>query len=216
MSLKIMPAEMARFLQVAPNEEAVDQPLYHLQSYGTSGATSFTFFNTATGSATNGLADTNMDNAGNLSAGKRFAIYSIGIYFIGSAPQVNNSGASTASSLNDAKKVLEGIGYFQFQVLTKNYLTIAPPSALPAGMGTFVGGASYQVTQSSAANGDGFIAYGTNGLPAPNFRYNLKVPIPIPAQVSFSATLNFPTAITITTASRIGVFLWGIQIRAKQ
>jgi len=214
--LQIIPAEMKAFLQPGPNEEAVDQPLYHLQSYGTGGATSFTFFQTAQGSATNGLADTNMDNAGSLSAGKRFAIFAVGVHFIPSAPQVNNAGASSASALNDIKKVIEGIGSLTLTVLNKVYLNVAPLSMLPSGMGIFNGGAAYQATQSSGANGDGFIAYGTNGIPAPASRYQLRVPIPIPPQVTFSVSLAFPTAITVTTASRIGLFLWGIQIRAKQ
>lgn len=214
--LKIMPSEMKNFLQVGANEEAVDQPLYHFQSYATGGATSYTFFQTASGNATNGLADTNMDNAGSLSAGKRFAITSIGVHFIPSAPQVNNAGASSASALNDIKKVIEGIGFLQLNVLNKNYLTLAPLSSLPSGEGVAVGGAAYQATQASAANGDGFIAYGTNGMPIPAARYVLGVPIPIPAQVTFSVGIFFPSAITVTTASRIGVTLWGMQIRAKQ
>lgn len=213
--LKIMPPKMATFLQVAGNEEAVDQPLYHFQTYGTGGATSFTFFNTAAGSATNGLADTNMDNAGNLSAGKRFVIESIGIHLIPSAPMVFNA-ASTASALNDVWKTIEGIAYFQFNVLTKNYLTIAPLAQLPSGFGTNIGGAAYQRTQSSGADGNGFIAYGNNGMPWPGARYQLRVPIPIPAQVSFNAQIFMPTAITVSTAARIGVSLYGIQIRAQQ
>lgn len=215
MSINIMPQEMKNFLQVSPNEEAVDQPLYHIQSYGTSGATSFTFFQTARGSATNGLADTNMDNAGNLSAGKRMAVTSIGVCFLASPAMVFNA-ASTASALNDAQKVLEGIGSLSFVVLNKDYLDVAPISLLPAGFGINIGGASYQRTQASAADGNGFIAYANNGVPIPQARYQLKVPIPIPQQVSFQVTMAFPTAITVTTASRIGVHLYGIQIRAKQ
>lgn len=216
MSLKIMPPEMTRFLQVGPNEEAVDQPLYSMQSYLTAGATSYTFFQQSRGQATNGVADTNMDNAGSLSAGKRFAITALGVHFIPSAPQVNNAGASTLSALNDIKKVIEGIGSLNLTILNKTYLEIAPLSTMPSGMGVWSGGASYQRTQTSPADGDGFIAYGTNGLPTPSGRYTLAVPIPIPPQVTFSVVLTFPTAITVSSNSRIGIFLWGVQIRAKQ
>lgn len=213
--MQIITPEMRTFLTPQANEEAVDQPIYHLQSYGTGGATQFTFFNTAAGSATNGLSDTNMDQAGALSAGKRFAVFAIGICLIPSAPMVFNA-ASTASALNDLKSVIEGVGNFQFNVLAKNYFQIAPLAYLPAGFGTNVGGASYQRTQASAADGNGFIAYGNNGMPFPGARLKLKVPIPIPQQVNFSAVLNFNSAITISTASRIGVFLDGLLIRAKQ
>lgn len=213
--LQIISQQMREFLQPKSTEEAVDQPLYHYQSYGTAGATSFTFFQTAQGSATNGIADTNMPQAGSLSAGQKFAVMSIGVHFIGSPPQVFNA-AVTTSQLNDAKGVLEGIGSLSFNVLNKNYLNIAPLSALPAGEGTYVGGASYQRTQASAADGNGYIAYATNGLPVPSARYQLRVPIPIPAQTTFSVTVNFPTAITVGTASRLGITLWGVLIRVQQ
>lgn len=213
--LMSIPAEMKAFMQPSSNEEVIDQPLYHMQAYGTGGATGFTFFQTAQGSATNGLADTNMTNAGSLSVGQRFAVLSIGVYFVGSSPMVFNA-ASTASELNDAKGVLEGIGSLTFTVLNKTYLNIAPIAALPAGMGTFVGGAAYQRTQATGADGNGFIAYGTNGVPMPSARYQLRCPIPIPAQVSFNVTVNYPTAVTVSSASRLGIFLWGMLIRAKQ
>ncbi len=213
--LQVITPEMKDFLQPKDNEEALDQPIYHLQSYGTGGATSFTFFNTAQGSATNGLSDTNMDQAGALSAGKRFAVFSISVALIPSAPQVFNA-VSTASALNDLKSVIEGIGNLSFTVLSKIYYQIAPIAYLPAGFGTYVGGASYQRTQASGADGNGFIAYGNNGMPMPQARVQLRVPIPIPQQVNFSSTISFNSAITITTAARIGVYLNGLLIRAKQ
>src|ERR1051326_3929971 len=213
--LKVITPQMKEFLRPKENEEAVDQPIYHIQSYGTSGATSFTFFNTAVGSATNGRSDTNMGAAAVLSAGKRFAVFGIGIALFGSAPMVFNA-ASTASALNDIKGVLEGIGNATFKVLDKAYYQVAPLAFLPAGFGTFVGGSAYQRTQASAADGNGFIAYGNNGLPIPMAMRKLRVPIPIPQQVRFEFTLTFPTAITVSTASRIGVFLDGLLIRARQ
>lgn len=213
--MKVLTPQMKEFLAASQNEEQVDQPIYSYVSYGTGGATSFTFFNTASGSATNGLGDTNMDAAAVLSAGKRFAVFGIGVHFIGSAPHVFNS-AVTTSQLNDIKGVLEGVSYFQFTVLDKVYYTIAPLSYLPGGFGVFVGGAAYQRTQASAADGNGYIAYGENGVPQPANMRKLRVAIPIPQQVRFAATVNFPTAVTIGTASRIGVILDGILIRARQ
>lgn len=213
--LQIMNSQIKEFIQPGSNEEAVDQPIYHIQSYGTGGSTSLTFFNVAQGGATNGLSDTNMDQAGALSAGKRFAIFGLSVAFFGSAPQVFNA-ASTASNLNDAKAVLEGIANLNLIVLSKTYYQCAPLAYLPAGFGTFIGGAAYQRTQASGADGNGFIAEGVNGMPIPTAIRRLRVPIPIPQQVNFSVTMNFNAAITVSTASRIGVFLDGVLIRAKQ
>jgi len=213
--IKIMTEDMKKFLTVGSNEEPVDQPVYHIQSYGTAGATSFTFFNVATGSATNGLSDTNMDSQSVLSAGKRFAVFSIALaYFAPSPMQFNAAGA--VSPLNDANGVLQGIGNVTFQVLDKTYLQVAPLAYLPAGFGTFVGGASYQRTQGTPADGNGFIAPAANGMPIPTAVRRLRVPVPIPQQVKFTVTVNFPTAITVGVAGRIGCFLDGILIRARQ
>lgn len=217
--LKVLTDQMKVFMQATQYEEPVDQPVYHIQSYGTTGATSFTFFNVATGSATNGLADTNMDAAAVLSAGKRFAVMSIGIAFLaGPAPEiVNNLTPTTLTSyLNDARAVLEGIGYLAFKVLDKNYYTCAPLAYLPAGFGLAVGGAAQANTLQTAANGESHIAHAVNGIPTPMALRKLRVPVPIPQQVRFEVTAVFPTAIAVSTAARFGCFLDGLLIRARQ
>jgi hypothetical protein len=216
MAMQIIVPQMRDFMTPRDFEEIVDQPLYHIQSYGTAGATIFTFYNTAVGSATNLLSDTNMDASAVLSAGKRFAAFGLAIAFFGSAPHVNSTTAAFVSPLNDAKNVLEGIGYVQFKVLDKVYYIAAPLAYNPAGFGTYVGGASQQNTQTTAANGVAYVAYGVNGMPVPSAARRWRVPIPIPQQVRFEVTLNFNTAITVGTASRIGCYLDGVLIRAKQ
>jgi hypothetical protein len=209
--------QMQAFLEAGPNEEAVDQPLYHIQAYGTAGATTFTFFNTAVGSATNGLSDTNMDASAVLSAGKRFAIFSIGVAYIpGQNPVLNNASTTTNFALNDAKGVLEGTANLQLKVLDKVYLIEAPLLRVPAGIGLFTGAGGIQRTQASAADGTSVVNYGTNGMPFLGAARKLRVPVPIPQQVRFEVTINYPTAVTVVTAGRIGCWLDGVLIRARQ
>ncbi len=215
----IVVPQMAGFLNPAANEEPIDQPIYHIQSYGTAGALSFTFFNTSVGSATNGFSDTNMDASSVLSAGKRFAVFGISIaFFPGAAPLVKQATANTLpiNAATDAKGVLEGIGNVQMTILDKPYYQIAPLAYLPAGFGTFVSAGGIQNTQQTAADGSMAVAYATNGLPQPSASRRLRIPIPIPQQVRFSVTVTFNSLITVGTASRIGCFLDGILIRAKQ
>jgi hypothetical protein len=217
--LKVLSDQMKMFLRANQYEEPVDQPVYHIQAYGTTGATSFTFFNVATGSATNGLADTNMDAAAVLSAGKRFAVMSIGFaFFAGPAPEIVNNltPATLTSYLNDARAVLEGIGYAAFKVLDKNYYTCAPIGYLPAGFGLYTGGAAQTQAQQTAANAESHINHAVNGMPVPSALRKLRVPVPIPQQVRFEVTANFPTAVAISTAARFGCFLDGLLIRARQ
>lgn len=205
--------EMARFLEPSANEEALDQPLYHVQSYATGGATSFTFFNVSSSD----LTVTNMDNAKVLSKGKRFGVFAISVAFIpGATPAQLATGSTLASALNDAKAVLEGAAYLQLSVLDKVYLTESPLTRVPAGQGLHTGAGGINRNLAVAADGIAQVSYGTNGLPIVTAKRQLRVPIPIPEQVQFGVTITFPTAVTIGTASKLGVWLDGMLIRARQ
>lgn len=216
----IIVREMQAFLRPSANEEMLDQPLYHFQSYGTAGATLFTFFQTTTGSATNLLSDTNMDVAGQLSAGKRFGLFGISVVFLpGIAPLVGQTTTANivpTSAIADAKGVLEGIGFVELKIMDKRYGDWAPLAYLPAGMGTFGSIGGLINNQQTAANNSMEASWASNGIPLPAASRRLRVPLPLPPQVNFSVTLNFNTAITVSTASRIGVILDGVLIRAKQ
>lgn len=217
----IVVPQMAAFLRVAANEEAIDQPLYHIQSYAAAGTTlQYTFFNTAVGSATNGFSDTNMDSSSVLSAGKRFAIYGIAVAFFPGAATAVEQGTTAnlipANAANDAKSVLEGITNLQLSILDKPYYQCAPLAYLPSGFGAFVSSAAVANAQQTAANASIVSGYANNGVPFVQAARRLRVPIPIPQQVRFSVTINLQATIAVSTASRIGVFLDGILIRAMQ
>lgn len=216
----IVVPQMAAFLKVSANEEPLDQPLYHIQSYAAVGATSFTFFNVAVGSATNGFSDTNMDASSVLSAGKRFAIFGIALAFFPGAATAVTQGTTAnlipANAANDAKAVLEGIANVQLTILDKPYYQIAPLAYLPSGFGAFVSSTAVANAQQTAANASFISGYANNGLPFCGAARRLRVPIPIPQQVRFGVTLTFNTAVAVSTASRIGCFLDGVLIRAMQ
>jgi hypothetical protein len=206
-------SQMAAFMEPSANEEAVDQPLYHVQTYGTAGAASFTFFNVSS----TDLSITNMDNAKVLSKGKRFAVFSLSIAFIpGQLPVQLAAGSALDSALNDAKKVLEGAAYLQLSILDKVYLTESPLTRVPAGQGIHAAGAAFDRNLAVAADGIAQISYGTNGVPLVTAKRLLRVPVPIPEQVQFGVTVYFPTAVTITTAGKLGCWLDGVLIRARQ
>jgi len=207
-----IPPKMQGFLTPADNEEAVDQPLYHIQTYPTTGQLSLTFFN-----ATGGLAVTNMDSPKVLSKGKRFGCFSLGVAFIpGQAPAQNLTSLTLNSALNDAKAVLEGACYLEFKILDKVYLTESPLLRIPAGIGMFVGAGGIGRSLASAADGACQISYATNGMPMIGLNRKLHVPIPIPEQVQFAVTITWPALTTITTAGSLGIWLDGMLIRARQ
>jgi hypothetical protein len=211
--------DMQKFLTPLRNaqgteiEEAVDQPIYHLQSYGTTGSTQFTFFNVATG----GYSVTNMDAASVLSKGKRFAVFGIGIAFIpGQVPVQGSADTTVNSALNDAKKVLEGVGWAELNILDKNYLREAPLTRLPAGIGLSGIGGGIQRTQAAAADGTFQVSYASNGAPMLSCMRKLRVPITLPEQTKFGVTVNYPTAVTVTTAGTLACWLDGVLLRAVQ
>jgi hypothetical protein len=205
--------EMQSFLKPNANEEAVDQPLYHIQSYGTAGATSFTFFNVATG----GLTVTNMDSPKVLSKGKRFAIFGISIAYLAGQSAVQSGSSTTVdSALKDAQRVLEGASYLQVQILDKFYLTESPLTRIPSGQGLWASTGGIQRTQAVAADGLAQISYAANGMPVSGVVRKLRVPIPLPEQVQFNVTVTFPTAVTVNTAGSLGCWLDGMLLRARQ
>ena len=212
-------AQFAKFLQVGSDEEAIDQPLYHIQSYAAAGSLQFTFFNVTNGaSGVNGYSDTNMTTASILSAGNRYLIRSVSVFFTsGVSPQVYNS-TSMTSYLNDVKAVLEATAYLQFDLNDKPYLRVAPLTYFPAGFGVFAPHASQNPLQASAADKVSYSSHATNGFPAKGAIHQLTVPLVIPELFRFQATLNFASLATLpsSTAGRIGVVLNGLLIRPVQ
>lgn len=195
-------------------EEALDQPLYHIRNYPTTGQTKLTFFNESVGDV--GNAFSNMDSNSELSKGKRQGVFEIGVAFLGGADAVEEDVADLAELIEDSKKVLEGSAFLEFKVLEKIYLVEAPLTRVPSGQGLFVGGGGIQRTQGTPADGSSTVGYASNGFPLVINRRKLRVPIPLPAQTKFNVTITWPTAITVSTASRIGIWLDGLQIRAIQ
>ena len=204
--------KLQNFVVPNANEEILVQPLYHFQAYGTSGATSFSFFGTTLQSATSQKADTNMEKASSMSAGKRMIVTGISVIFIAGVESfLSGTVARTETYGLDARKVLEGLGYAEITIMQKPYLTIAPLTYLSAGMGMSGHGAV-----SSLSTLVDTIDYVSNGVPHPEAHRKLDIPLFLPSEVAFDVTIYFKSAITITTAGRLGVMLHGLQIRPRQ
>lgn len=195
-------------------EEPLDQPLYHIRSYPTTGALSFTFFNQSIGDV--GLPYTNMDSNSELSKGKRQAVFSIAVAFLAGGSPAEINAAAVKPYINDAAAVLEGLSSLSVVVLEKTYLVETPLTRMPAGMGLFVGAGGIQLNQTAAADKQNAVTHAVNGFPIPTARRVLRVPIPIPAQTKFSVTITFPALVTVQTAGRLGIWLDGVQLRALQ
>lgn len=209
-----VPLNLAQLQAYNPNlansTEAIWQPQYDYQTYATTGATQMSFFQTPQGQSGKTLADTNMVSAGQFPAPTAFLVQAIMVVF---EPGVNPSitGTTNAASefWNDAVS-LANSGYLQMTIGSKVYLTDAPIGKFPP---------NFTVNGSSAiglASGATTIVQTQTAFARAAGRYYEITPFLIPQNQNFIVTLNWPTAVPVTTAGRIGVILDGFYYRQSQ
>lgn len=190
--------------------EAIWQPFYDYQSYGTAGSTSFTFFQVPNGQASKTYADTNMELAGQFPAPTAFLCTAIMVaFFPGGNP--SNTGTAVAASTfwNDAVSVANA-GYLELTIGSKPYLRDAPIGKFPTNF--TVNG----VAAIGLASGATTIAYSQLGFARAAGRYYEITPFLIPQSQNFNVKLIFPTAQTVNTTGRVGVILDGFYYRQSQ
>lgn len=193
-------------------EEALDQPLYHRQSYPIGGSLKLTFFNSTSQDET----VTNV-NGSELSKGRRFAIFGVSVMFIaGQDYAQNTANLALSSALNDIKKAFESSSLLRLKILQKDYLVESPITRVPAGAGIWTGGAAYNTNLAVAANNTSQISYGVNGVPQVGCHRQLRVPLPLPEQTAFVVSLEWPAVQAVTIAGEVMVHLHGVQLRALQ
>lgn len=191
--------------------EAIAQPLYHYQDYGTGGAAQYTFFQVPLGTATNGLEDTNMQNAGILPSPQKFLVQAIYVDFL-SGLATSAFGAQSANTpINDVNFILRR-GWLTFSIGQKDYFTMAPLMALPPR--AHIGGVaalSDATTAGAALQGRISVGYSEGDV------FRLR-PFLIDSTVNFSVKINFAAAVAppSATTGRIGVVMLGTFYRPLQ
>jgi len=192
--------------------EVVRQTLYDFQTYAMAGATQMTFFSTPIGQSSKTKADTNMTIAGSLPAPLRFAIQAIEIYFFpGVFPSAAPAAAAIDNHVNDIWEVYTATAWLELQIGSKPYLIEAPPMRFPpfAHMGGFAG-------MSDATTAAASLFSRTSHLYATGRPYIVDPPLMLEPTQNFTVQLNFPTAVAISVAGRIGVVLNGVTARNSQ
>jgi len=192
--------------------EVIRQSLYDFQAYAMAGQTSLTFFSLPIGQGGKTKADTNLTTAGSLPAPIRFAVQTMEVYFI---PGVFPSGAPAAAGIdnhvNDIWEVMTGTAFLELVIGSKPYLTEAPLLRLPpaARMDGFAG-------MSDATTAAAALFSRTSHLHACGALYRIDPVLLLEPNQNFSVTINWPTAIGISVAGRIGVVMQGVQARNSQ
>ena len=191
--------------------EVIWQPQYEYQTYGTAGATQFTFFQTTVGASSTTLANTSMKAAGQFPAPTEFLVTGIQVYFRpGNAVAQVGAVTLVQENWNDVNDVLFGLGWLDFFIGSKSYLTDGPISKFTQQFRIAGGGWQADSTTAGAAQKT-FIDYATH-----TGRYYAITPVKLQSNQNFNVTLNFPTAITVPVAGRIGVILDGFLYRLSQ
>lgn len=189
--------------------EVVRSSLYDFQAYAQAGQTSLQFFQVPQGQSNKTLADTNMTNAGALPSPQSFLIETIEIYFLpGNA--ISATGAIAAENWNDVYDVFKS-GWLDLFIGSKSYLQEAPIGKFPPRCGVAGVGALADTT-SAAASRVTVIDYASFGGPTYQLEPNILL---VPTQ-NFKVSLNWPTAVAISVAGRIGISLGGILYRNSQ
>lgn len=193
-------------------KEQIDYTLYDFQTYATAGYTGLTFFALPVGQSSKTLADTNMQLAGQLSAGNDFLLQSIHVHFYpGSA--IENFDANAAQKKRNADDVyaLMKSGYLTLNIQNKVYLQSGPIGMFPPANGM---SASLALASNSATTGFEMGDYATMG----GQPFVLQNPLKLSATQYFNVQLNWPTAVATPSGvdGRIGIVLRGILQRNAQ
>jgi hypothetical protein len=209
-----VPNDISQLSQYNPNQpnaiEAVWQPQYDFQSYAAAGATSQQFFQLPAGQGGKTLADTNMVLAGQFPSPTAFLMTAVMVVFIpnlAGTPSSTAAAATVSTNINDVVKVANS-GYLQLTIGSKVYLTDAPLGKFPPNFsigglealaGTYAAGTQVNVDYARSIG-----------------RYYEITPLLIPMNQNFSVILNWPTAVAVTAAGRIGLILDGFYYRLSQ
>ena len=190
--------------------EAVRQSFYDFQTYAALGQTQLIFFQVPQGQGGKTLADTNMEVAGQLPSPKTFLIQSMEIYFFPAGDLGQFGAQAAAENINDVDDVRSG-GYLKLFIGSKDYLVEAPLLRFPpkARLGGF---AALADVTTAGADLQSRISYAAAcGRP-----YYIDPYILLESTQNFSVSLNWPAAVAIAAAGRIGVVMDGILYRNSQ
>lgn len=208
---------LQQFAVNVPNlEELLWQPLYDYLPYPTTGSLQISFFQRQLGSSGATLADTNMVMSSSVPRGQIFLMtgIEIGLYMAPEDLSVNSADAATAfapTAVEEFYKIMTGKGSFQLTIGSKPYAQVAPLLKLAANQNVQAN-MSAALANTTAST----ITSGANGLPWVAGKSFDIVPLLLPANQNFAATVNFNSLLTVTTEARIGVTLNGYMGRQAQ
>jgi len=209
------PPSLAAISQYSVNREGQNeviwQPTYDYQAYGTGGATQFTFFQRSVGAGGTTFADTNMRQAGTFPAPQEFLCTGIQVMFLPGNVVAQNDNQAVQENWNDVNDVMFGNAWLQLFIGSKPYLDDGPLAKFTQQFRLGGVANSSAATTVAATDAGQVVDYAVH-----SGKYYSITPVRLPTTQNFNVTLNFPTAVPIATAGRIGVILDGFLYRLSQ
>lgn len=188
--------------------EVIRQSLYDTATYLAAGQTELLFFQQPKGQNGKTIADTNMEIAGSLPAGKSFLIEGIGIHLF---PTANPSGvAATTNFLNDIYTFAKG-GNLNLFISSKSYLEESPLVCFPPQTGISNNPAVSTTVAATSMNSDNASLAGQVYMLSPT-------PLMLVPTTNFSVGLRWPAALPLpsTQNMKVVVKLYGVMYRWVQ
>lgn len=221
----ILTAEMlAQHQSALSTLDVLWQPLFDFNSYPSAGTTQLSFFSTPQGqgtttapgaTGTKTLADTNMDNAGQLGKGNQF--YATGLEFLLFPSNIPGNGGLEITNVGDFVNTVYNIGKSGVVVLEvgsgKRYIEQSPLQLFPPSTRLAVAAALAAAGNTAVATNVGEINYATWSGEV----YTI-VPLLIDANQTFKLTTTWPAAVAADgpAAHRLGARLRGYKIQNAQ
>lgn len=204
-------AQMRKQFQTSvPNAtEGIYQPLYDYQAYAQAGQTSLTFFQVPQGQSSKTIADTNMELAGTLPQGKNFLVQAIEVVFFPGVATGTLTVPTAPAFVQDVYAFSKS-GHLQFFIGSKPYLDEAPIGVFGQTFG-IEGFAALADSSTAGATGNETIQYAK----LMSSVYQIT-PVTLTSQTNFRVTMDWPTAVGISAAARVGVRLLGTLYRNVQ
>lgn len=188
--------------------EAIWQPTYDYQSYGTAGATSQIFFQVPNGQSGKTFFDTNMVLPGQFAAPTAFLCVAVMVYFdAGAAESQSTTNVPLQTNINDVVSVANS-GWLELTIGSKVYLRDAPIGKFPP---------NFTINGFTAISANFTAPVVTHtGFARAAGRYYEVTPFLVPQGQNFNVTIQWPSAVTVVTTGRIGVILDGFLYRQSQ
>lgn len=204
-------AQMQKQFRVSvPNAtEAIYQPLYDYQAYAQAGQTSLVFFQVPQGQSSKTIADTNMELAGTLPQGKKFLVQAIEVAFFPGVATGTLTVPTAPAFVQDVYAFAKS-GHLQFFIGSKPYLDEAPIGVFGQTFG-LEGFAALADSSTAGATGNETIQYAKLASSV----YQIT-PVTLDSQRNFKITMDWPSAVSISAAARVGVRLLGTMYRDAQ